>query len=223
VFVMMVAVLVVSPVARAQEPGWSLRLNATWTDPNETSVDDSLPEAWIETSTGETFGLALSTEYRFSERLGLELGAQAGYQVKVDYDAREKLSGGIIGDPLDPHPSDDMRFTVVDVALNIYLFSGGVDFYIGPVLGLIAYQDTVVRTGSEETPVTISNDGDVAYGAVVGLDIPFTDSPWFVTSSLKYLVSSYDASIPALGTSGPIDTEIDFDPWIWRLGLGYKF
>ena len=213
------------PAAHAQELGFNLRLNSTRTLPNTRSVDTRPSDFQIERETGETFGLALSGEFRFSDRLGVEVGVQAGYDVRVDYAVRDNVSGGTAGDGLDPHPGDHMRFTIVDAALNIYLSSGGVDFYVGPVLGFISYQDTTIRRGSEDPKVTVTNDGDVAYGAVVGLDIPFIDSPWFVTSSIKYLVSSYDSTI-GKGIAEPDQTfksEVDFDPWIFRFGLGYKF
>ncbi len=217
------------PAAQAQdETGWSIRLNGMWTIPNTDSVNTGHPLVQVETTTGETFGLALSGEYRFSERAGLEIGVQAGYDVQVDYTVRDKMSGEILGDDLDANPSDDVRFTLVDAALNIYLASRGVDLYVGPVIGFITYTDSEVRLGDDDPVFTISNDGDFAWGGVIGLDIPFVDSPWFVTSSIKYLVSSHDAMV---STSGPIATpyagqgsaEIDFDPWIFRFGLGYKF
>lgn len=210
---------VVVPSAGAEETGWNIRLNGTWTTPEAESVNDGFPGFQLETDTGDTFGLALAFEYRFSKRVGLELGAQAGYDAGVNYTVRDQMTGGVVGDGLDPHPGDEMRFTVVDAALNIYLASGGVDFYVGPVVGFVSYEDTVVRLGSEDPPFVIENDGDIAFGGVVGLDIPFVDSPWFVTSSVKYLKTSYDAS----SALTPGEVEIDFDPWIVRLGLGFRF
>lgn len=214
------------PAADAQDKtGWNMRLNATWTIPDERTVNEAVPGYQVETNTAETFGLALSGEFRFSPRLGLELGAQAGYDASVKYTVRDVMTGEIVGDDLDPHPGDEMRFTLVDLALNIYLSSGAGELYVGPVIGFLTFSDTHVRAGSEDPVFIIENDGDFAYGAVVGFDAGAADSPWFFTSSIKYIVSSYDASISS-PIAPPFDfgtTEVDFDSWIFRLGLGYRF
>ena len=68
-------------------------------------------------------------------------------------------------------------------------------------------------------PASIQIGDDVAFGAVLGLDIDFTDSDWFFTSSLKYLSASYNAR----GIEARSPDEIDFDPLIIRAGLGYRF
>ena len=202
----------------AEESGWSLRFNGTWTAPEQTNVDDSDPAVRFETTTGETFGLGLGLEYRFSKRVGLEFGAQVGYDASMRY----KLSdpeGKVFGDPLDAHPGGDMRFVIYDAALNIYVAAGQVEVYVGPVIGYITYDDVDVRLGSFLVPATVLNDSGGAVGGVLGLDIPFSNSHWFLTSSVRYLVASYDSRL-SVETS---TRSIDFDPFIARLGLGYRF
>jgi outer membrane protein W len=68
-------------------------------------------------------------------------------------------------------------------------------------------------------PASVKIGDDVAFGAVLGLDIDFSNSDWFFTSSLKYLDASYDAQV--FDARSP--QEIDFDPLIVRAGLGYRF
>jgi outer membrane protein W len=208
-------------VAHGQEgkEGFNLRLNATWTDPKSTNYDDGDRFVRIEANTAETFGLALSGEFRISDRLGVEAGIQAANKSEVRFSFRAP-DGANLGDPLAAQPEDNLSFTIVDAALNVYLTSGTLDFYVGPVLGYIFYDDTLnVLVGNLSQPASFEIDDDFAYGAVVGVDIDIADSNCFFTSSVKYLVASYDIQIRNDDSSD----DIDFDPWIVRLGFGYRF
>jgi hypothetical protein len=50
--------------AQEDKTGWSIRLNGTWTIPDRNHFNNS-GFVRLQTITDETFGLALSTEYRF--------------------------------------------------------------------------------------------------------------------------------------------------------------
>lgn len=215
------ALAIGAPAINAQEDktGWSIRLNGTWTIPDRNHFNND-GFVRLQTITDETFGLALSTEYRFSEKIGLELGVQAGNESTVRFKIMDP-EGRILDDAIDGNPEDDLGFTIADVALNIYIVSGNVDLYIGPVIGYIFYDDDLnILVGRDLVPASVSIDDDVAFGAVLGLDIEFNNSNWFVTSSIKYLDASYDAEVFEGGRPAE---EIDFDPLIIRFGLGYRF
>jgi hypothetical protein len=218
---MLAVMLVGGSALQAQEDktGWSIRLNGTWTIPDRNHFNNS-GFVRLQTITDETFGLALSTEYRFSETVGLEVGVQAGNESTVRFKIMDP-EGAILDDPIDGHPEDDLGFTILDAALNIYITSGTVDLYIGPVIGYIFYDnDLNILVGRDLLPASVKIDDDVAFGAVLGLDIDFSNSDWFFTSSIKYLDASYDAEVFEGGRPAE---EIDFDPLIIRLGLGYRF
>lgn len=205
----------------AQESPWSIRLNGTWTLPDTPYIEQGPQAVRLNMTTGETFGLALSGEYRFSDRFGLEVGVQAFNDSGIVIKLRDP-AGGVIGDGLDGHPEDDMRFTLLDAALNIYIVSGPMDLYIGPVVGYFYNTDLVVRATPFLVPAHIGVDGSATFGAVLGLDAEFADSPWFLTASLKYLQASFDYQLSEL-ESVTSSQDIDFDPFIIRLGLGYRF
>ena len=207
-------------VANAEDSGFSIRLNGTWTKPDTPYLEPGNALVRLNTTTGESFGLALSGEYRFADRIGLEVGVQAFNESEIIIRQRDP-QGGIIGDPLDPHPQDDTRFTLYDAALNIYIVSGGLDFYVGPVVGFLDFTDLDVLVTPFLQPAKVRIDGDSAFGAVVGVDVEFPDSAWFFTSSIKYLDSDYELQLDnSLEVRSP--QEIDFDPWIFRLGLGFR-
>ena len=219
VAVTLLALLAVSGSAiQAQESGWSIRLNGTWTYPDGTYRGGS-DLIGVEENTASTFGAALSTEYRFSGRFGLEVGVQAANSAEVNLRSTDP-DGVVLGDTQDPHPTDSLGFTIIDAALNIYLSSGKVDFYVGPVVGYILYDDLDILVGVPILdPAHIQIDDDIAFGAVVGLDVESGDSGWFFTTSMKYMDASYNARLLA---GGPAE-EIDFDPLIVRMGFGYRF
>lgn len=205
--------------AQDDRTGFNLRLNATWTNPEKTNFDDGSRDVHIETTAQETYGLALGGEYRFSERFGVEVGFQEWNKSEFQIKMRDS-DGGDLNDPIDSQPQDNLSFTVIDAALNIYFVTDPIDIYIGPVVGYIFYDDTLnVLVGPDSTPLSIPIDDDVAFGGVLGVDIDVDDSGWFFTSSVKYLDASFNARIRDDGTAD----EIRFDPWIFRLGCGYRF
>jgi outer membrane protein len=202
--------------AQADKAGFNLRLNGTLTDPKRTNASGDLVR--VEAITAESLGLALSGEFRISRLLGVEVGVQGLNNSEVRLSSTDP-SGRNLGDELADQPRDDLSYTLVDAALNVYLSSGMVDFYVGPVLGYIFYDDLDVLVGNLSVPATIEIDDDVAFGAVLGMDIDISDSDCFFTSSLKYLWASYDAQNRLDGSS----QEVDLNPWIVRVGFGYRF
>ena len=90
------------------------------------------------------------------------------------------------------------------------------------------------QTGAEaRRPETIVVDGipipfdqtlrmsvanDLAYGAVVGADVPLGPEGWYFSSSLKYLATELDATDPE-GDS----ENLSLDPLMIAVGIRYSF
>ncbi len=200
--------------ALASEKGWTLRFGPVGvsSDLNDHNVDGYRSRHGAHGSGGA--GLAVNAEYRFARRLGVELGVMAAANV----DARVAYRGA-------PYSSNALAFTPVTAGLNIHLTPDRkVDFYMGPLLAYISYQNLSFSNYSWNenwsTPqyVDLGIDNDFAVGANLGLDIRFGASNWMLTTGLKYLDTSVDARSHDGGRA-----EVEFDPVIFSLGAGYRF
>jgi outer membrane protein W len=168
------------------------------------------------------FGLGVSGEYQLSAWLGVEIGVfRASPDVHLANEIREL--------DLIALASDGQVMTPVSLGLNIhFLPKDRLDVYLSPFVAYVYYGDLeflvreTIAIGDQEIvledSIRVDVANDTAYGATVGLDIPFSSRPWAVATSLRYLATSLDITDP----EGDRE-ELDFDSWVVSLGLRYTF
>jgi outer membrane protein len=204
--------------AFGDEPGWSLRLDGYYVDPGETPSVSFLGIANVRSDNTSGGGLGVSAEYRFNERIGLELGALAtnhgdffvvidppGTRLKVD---------------------DTLTMQVFSAGVNVYLTPRSkVDLYVGGLLAIVGYTNLTVDVDLDlpsplpgPTSVRIDIESDLGFGLNLGLDVPLGDRGWIFNANLRYLLTTADASIEGL-----ISEAIDYDPLLVGAGFGYRF
>lgn len=151
----------------------------------------------------DAVGVSLGYEHVFIDRIGLDFNL--GFS-KHDLEVSSPSLSGTVGDV-------DM-FMPVTAGVNFHIVRNNfVDFYMGPFAGYVLYGD-IDPTESQLTTIAIEND--FALGAVVGLDVAFTGKGLIFTSALKYIQTSAEPEVPSF-------SELDIDPWVIQLGLGYRF
>lgn len=218
--VVIVFAIGLSSPATAREPA-HLRAFALWIQPD---LDFNRPgeEQDLTADADGALGLGISGEYQFSDRLGLELGI---FRASPDINLVNYLKEL----DLAAHTSDGQAMTPVSLGLNIHLLpEDRLDLYLAPFVAYVYYGDlefhiseTVEIDGQTITlqdSIRVDVANDLAYGATVGLDIPFSSKPWAIATSLRYLATSLDITDP----DGDRET-LDFDSWIISLGLRYSF
>lgn len=201
------ALFVVTP-AEAAEP-WKLRLQAAWSSPQGDFREVDGDEV-ITADFASSFGLGLQIERMVSNRIGIELGViwnEPDVTVVIE-EPPVRLS---IEAPL--------RFTPVILGVNYHLGSGGkTDFYFGPAVAYIFYDDLVLSDpdfGRE----TLTVDDDYAWGLTLGIDISMSKSGhWAFNSELRWMKGSADFK-------NPEDEKrvVDVDPFYITLGVTYTF
>ncbi len=208
-----VALLCTAPGNAALAEGWNLRLGGVWTNPDgETRVVDSDGQV-IGTSADDAFGVGLSIEYMFSDRVGVEIGYLAGSDSKFQLDVDDPFLGEL-------SVTDDLAFDVLDLSLNIRLVvTERTELYVGPVLADVSFDDLAFEVLGQ--PVPIGVDGATGFGLVAGIDVALGGGPWFFSGRLKYL----DVAIDARPKDDPDDsvTKIDFNPFMVGAGFGVRF
>ena len=64
------------------------------------------------------------------------------------------------------------------------------------------------------------DDNEIGYALQVGFDYFFTDN-WSLNVDLKKVWVDVDVAVGALGTV--VTTNVDVDPWLFGVGIGYRF
>lgn len=216
--------------ARAEETGWRLRLSAISTNPGgDNDLDAFGNRVGVDFDSG--LGIVGSADYRFSRRLGVELGIMAG--------AESDISFGTGTDAATIRSLESLAFGAITAGLNIDLTpERKAHVYVGPFVALVEYSDVDVELGldlgpdfnfgfngqqfdlSEPLffPTTIKVETDTAIGVVLGVDLPLGERGWLFNGSVRYLETSIEGS-----AAGSDPGHVDFDPLIVGIGLGYRF
>lgn len=157
--------------------------------------------------------VSVNAEYRFSPRLGLDLGALAGGG--VDLASRSAWLGYA-----EWHVYDTLTFNALTAGLGIHLTPDSrVDFSICPMVAMMQYGGLVVETGAGRVATGVDFDEDLAFGASLGLAVPFGERrSWTFNANLTRLESTMNGS-----GSGGLRVEEDYDATLFGLGFGYRF
>jgi len=202
----------VLPAATAEiDPGWRIRFYAASIDFDNTNGYGHGSRPGYDIDVG--FGLGFNAEYRFSRRLGLDVGILGGAAVDVAWNSYE-------ADDWVWASYDALSFTPLSVGLDVHLTPGkNVDLYVCPMLAWVHYGGLVVHSGTDWTATTVDFDQDLGIGVGLGLGVPLSDRErWFFNANLTYLESGLESdSVIGSRMAG------DHDATILGLGLGYRF
>jgi opacity protein-like surface antigen len=158
-------------------------------------------------------GLGVNAEYRFSRRLGFDLGVIGGGGVDIQTRPVHYPAGTW-------YTHDTLSFTPLTAGLDIHLTpENRVDLYFSPLVALVQYGGLVVRSGPGGVTTHIDFDSDFAIGAALGIGVPFhQQARWSFNANLLYLDSNFDGS-----SQDGLRLDGDYDATVFGLGLGYRF
>ena len=150
-------------------------------------------------------GVGVNFEFRYSPRMGFEIGAMAvGGNVRVGVGRDHRRYGA--GVEVD-------GYVPITFALNYHPLKNSeiVDFYVGPLVASTFLSSVGVGPG-----VIVESRVEFGLGATLGVDINFgRKSRWSFNSGFKYIAN--------VSNSGDRDSWSDFDPLIFSFGFGFKF
>ena len=188
--------------------GWILRpwIGGVQTSDDEVlqSFDNDFERRRVDLGSGSAFGI--EAEYQFKDWFGLGLGIlsaepDAGYQLDLgelwamDEDGLEMSS--FYAGPLF-HLTPRSR----------------VDLFVGPFVAFTDFDD--LEFSALGINREIDFDSEFGFGLKLGLDIPFRpDGNWGLHLGTIYL--------DATAETDPPDFELDVDPWLFNVGLSYRF
>lgn len=195
--------------ADAGNGAWRLRISGLSMNPTGDTVfvPDTGERIAFEADNGYGFGIEL--EYRLSRRLGFDFGALTATPV-IDVLIDEV---GVISASAKP------RITPLYAGLNVHLTpEGPFDLYIGPMLAYVIYSSFDLVVDPWFLTEGFVTENDFGIGVNLGLDIRLGDAGWLLTAAFKYLDTTLVASPPdeSIGRT-------DIDPWIFSIGVGFRF
>ncbi len=208
---LLLAVMVLAPGASATtDSGWQIRFYAAAIDMEHDSAPDRPDGFGFDMDAGA--GAGFNAEYRFSRRLGVDLGVLSGAGVDVAHYRTFAGNSGWV-------TSETLTFTPFTVGLDIHLTPDArVDVYACPLVALVQYGGLAVRSGPTGVSTDWDFDEDLAVGATLGLGVPIGQRRWSFQANLTYL----DSSLEGRGSNG---SRFDggYDSTVFGLGFGYRF
>jgi outer membrane protein W len=190
--------------AKVRQRNWRLRFfGAIAGDNGGVVVTSGDPYAGVSVNGGG--GVGVNFEYRYSPRMGFEMGAMAvGGNVRVGVGRGYRRYGAGV---------EVNGYLPLTFALNYHPLKNSeiVDLYVGPLVASTFLGSVGVGPG-----VVAESRVDFGLGANLGIDINFgRRSRWSFNSGFKYIAN--------VSNSGDRDTRWDFDPLIFSFGFGFKF
>lgn len=196
---------------RVAEGDWILRVFGAVVDTDEdfrsasTLPNGSSLRDHLQVERGQGFGFGI--ERKFTPRLGLELSA-----IFADVDANFMRDIDTLWEMVSENP----EFVPITLGLNLHLTPDRkVDFYLGPLIGVIQSNDEDFRVFGETVSGQI--DDEFTFGAQIGLDVPAT-SKFAFTAGLRWLDASFE-----LGDEEADEIELSLDPLVLMVGFAYHF
>ena len=204
-----VALIAMPTTMASDETGWTIRVDLAFVDPAGDEGIVVVDEGTVRIALDAGAGAGVRGEYRFSPRLGFEVGLLGTASVDISTFAGGGGTGAAVG--LD-------TFASVTTGLNVHLIpQARLDLYAGPLLAYASYSDVEVRAATGGSAIDIAVDNDLGVGAIIGLDVPIGKRGWFFDTSLRFIKTSMQ------GSNGDDLVNIDYDPAIVSFGFGYRF
>jgi outer membrane protein W len=189
--------------AKVKQRNWRVRFTGVVASDDNGIIAASVIHPGHSVSVSGGVGVGVNFEYRYSRRMGFEMGAMAvGGGVLVGVDKRHHYYPGVeVG-----------GYVPLTFALNYHPIKDSeiFDFYVGPLAA-----STIVGGVGISGNVEVGSRVDLGLGANLGFDINLgKTSRWSLNSALKYI---------ATVTENQNDSRIAFEPLIWTFGFGVKF
>ncbi|MDF3929236.1 OmpW/AlkL family protein [Pseudomonas putida] len=218
----LVALALAAPAAHAYQAGdMILRAGAITTAPNESSGDlkfDGNKVSGTKATLDSDTQLGLTFAYMLTDHIGLELLAATPFKHTV---AVKGLGGGLDG------KLADIKQLPPTLSLQYYPMEPNSRFqpYAGVGINYTLFFDEDLSSARKEQGFSnLKLQDSVGIAGQLGMDYLLTDN-LLVNASVWYVDIDTKASVngpTALGYS-KTKVNVDVDPWVYMVGLGYKF
>ena len=211
------AMALAAPLAQAYQAGdIILRAGAATVDPSEDSSPLKLNGAPLggQATLDSDTQLGLTGTYMLSDHLGIGLLAATPFKHRVGLKGLSALDGKL-ADIKHLPPTLSLQYFPLPTASRLQP-------YVGAGLNYTLFFDEEL-TSQREAQGFSNLELDDSWGLALeaGVDYALTDN-LLLNASLWYLDIDTTASADLTG-AGQVEVDVDVDPWVYMVGLGYKF
>ncbi|HGM5578557.1 MULTISPECIES: OmpW family outer membrane protein [unclassified Pseudomonas] len=218
----LVALALAAPVAHAHQAGdFILRAGAITTAPNESSSDLKLDGAKV-SGTKATLDsdtqLGLAFAYMLTDHIGIELLAATPFKHTVGV---KGLGGGLDGKLADIKqlpPTLSLQYYPMEASSKFQPYAGiGINY-------TLFFDEDLSSARKQQGFSNMKLQDSIGLAGQLGMDYMLTDN-LLVNAAVWYVDIDTKATIDgpsALGV-GKTKVSVDVDPWVYMVGIGYKF
>ncbi|MEJ5862534.1 OmpW/AlkL family protein [Pseudomonas farsensis] len=218
----LVALALAAPVAHAHQAGdFILRAGAITTAPNENSSDIKLDGAKVpgtKATLDSDTQLGLAFAYMLTDHIGLELLAATPFQHTVGVKGLGASLDGKLADIKQLPPTLSLQYYPMAPTSKFQPYAG-----VGLNYTLFFDEDLSSKRKSEGFS-NLKLKNSVGLAGQLGMDYMLTENLLF-NAAVWYVDIDTQATMngpSALGV-GRTKVDVDVDPWVYMVGLGYKF
>ena len=218
----LVALALVAPAAHAYQAGdFILRAGAVTTAPNEDSGElkfDGVKASGTKATLTSDTQLGLAFAYMLTDHFGLELLAATPFQHEVGV---KGLGGGLDGKLADIKqlpPTLSLQYYPMEASSKFQPYAGiGVNYTL-----FFNEELTSERKAQGFSNMKLKNS--VGLAGQLGMDYLVNDH-LLVNAAIWYVDINTEATIdgPSALPIGKTKVDVEVDPWVYMVGLGYKF
>ncbi|MGE8500315.1 MAG: OmpW/AlkL family protein [Pseudomonas sp.] len=214
----LIAMALAAPMAHAHQAGdLILRVGAATVAPNEDSSDLSIAgskAAGTKATLDSDTQLGLTGTYMVTDHLGIGLLAATPFQHSVGVKGLGALDGKL-ADIKHLPPTLTLQYFPLDSASKVQPYVGaGINY-------TLFFDEDLTSQRSAQGFSNLKLDNSVGLALEAGLDYQITENVLF-NASVWYLDIDTTATTNLDGV-GKVKVDVDVDPWVYMVGLGYKF
>ncbi|QXH35318.1 OmpW/AlkL family protein [Pseudomonas muyukensis] len=218
----LVALALAAPVAHAHQAGdFILRAGAITTAPNENSGDiklDGVKASGTKATLDSDTQLGLAFAYMLTDHIGLELLAATPFKHTVGVKGLGPGLDGKLADIKQLPPTLSLQYYPMEPSSKFQPYAGvGINY-------TLFFDEELSSTRKQQGFSNMKLQDSIGFAGQLGMDYMITDK-LLVNAAVWYVDIDTKASIngpSALGV-GKTKVDVDVDPWVYMVGIGYKF
>ncbi|TVP53248.1 MAG: OmpW family protein [Halomonadaceae bacterium] len=203
-------------VAAASEGDWIVRGSLTNVSPNEStgSVSGPLAGALVgsDVEVSSETGLGFTVVYFVRDNVSIELLGSLPFKHDLS------ISGGA----LDGADLGSIKHLPPTLSVQ-YHFDTGSAFrpYVGAGINYTLFFDEDVAGDAKGAGVTdLDLDNSWGLAAQIGVDYELGNG-WLINAGIRYI--DIDTTAQVKTATGSTNVDVDIDPWVTNIGIGYRF
>ncbi len=204
---------------QAHEAGdWILRAGAASVNPSEDSgvIQPAAVSSNGQVSIGSDTQLGLTFSYMVTDNIGVELLASPPFTHTVDFSGDLSGLGSIAKAKHLPPTLSAQYFFNSDSSINPYV-GVGVNYLMLLETEATANGMSLLHAVGTAGNYAIDADDSMGFTVQVGIDISINDRFLFNAAIWKMDIGT------TIEVATSLRVDLDIDPWVYMLGVGYKF